>query len=119
VVTVTLAVVEPDATVTEDATFAAEDLELERATLIPPLPADPVSVTVRVTFVLLPPTTDVGETDRLASMTGVMVSVAEAESPFAVALMVAVVEEVTAVVVTVNVAEVFPAATVTDVGGLA
>jgi hypothetical protein len=33
--------------------------------------------------------------------------------------MVAVVEEVTAVVVTVNVAEVFPAATVTDVGGLA
>jgi hypothetical protein len=68
VVTVKVAVVDPEATVTETGTVALPLLE-DRRTTTPPGPAAVLIVTVPVDG--LPPTTEVGESDRLTSVSGV------------------------------------------------
>ncbi len=116
VVIVNVAEVEPAGTVTVPGTVALVELEF-KVTLAPPGPAAPFSVTVPVEG--LPPVTDVGETVKLSSVAGLMVSVPVFVDPPCVPWMVAVVTEETALVVTVKVAEVAPADTVTDAGTVA
>jgi len=67
----------------------------------------------------LPPVTDAGETLTETSVGAVMESVAVALFPFTVAVIVAVTAALTAAVVTVKVADVCPAATVTVPGTVA
>ena len=118
-VTVKVAEVWPWATVTEAGTLAAELLELESATAMPPLPAADVRVTVPVA---VPPLAIVLElTDRLLSAGGGGLTVTpkvlltlEYE-----AVKVTDVAELTVPAVTVKVAEVWPWATVTEAGTLA
>jgi len=64
-VTVNVAVVAPEATVTLEGTVAAEVLELERATETPPVPAASVNVTVPVP--VWPLTIVLGLTETLLS----------------------------------------------------
>lgn len=114
VVTVKVAVLLPAATVTVAGTVAAA-FPLESATAIPAAGAAPLRVIVPVEEV--PPGTLMGLSDRVESATaGVMVSPAVVVKPLYAALMVALVETETAVVVTANEAVVFPAATVTLAG---
>jgi len=106
-------------TVTLAGTVAAAVLLLPSVTTVPPEGAEPFSVTVPVEFAL-PPTTVVGfsvkEVNPVAA--GFTVSVAEAE-PLYVAVMTAVADVVTAFEVTVKVADVALAATITVAGTVA
>ena len=119
VVTVRVAVVAPAATVTLAGTVAAEVLLLESVTTAPPAGAAALKVTVPVDE--LPPVTLAGFTLKLASDTtaaGFTVSVALCV-PLYVPVIVTGVDVLTATVVTVNVAVVAPAATVTLAGTVA
>lgn len=80
----------------------------------PPVAAGPVSVTVPV--VLPPPTRVAGDNVTLANAGAVMVSVAVLDELLSPAVMTAVFVLWSAVVVTVNVADVAPPATVTETG---
>ena len=114
VATVNVAVVAPAFTVTL-AGRVADRLLLERATVVPPVGAAPVSVMVPVEE--LPPTTVVGFNEIPCSAElGNTVNAAVLVTPLRMALMVAVTELATAVVVTVNVPVKLPGATVTLAG---
>jgi len=113
VVTVKVALVAPAATVTVAGTVAAVRPEV-RLTESPPVGAAPVRVTVPVE--LVPPVTEVGFKLTVESTGALTVRVAVAETLFAVAVIVAVWFDPTATVVAVNVADVLPAATVTEAG---
>lgn len=84
---------------------------------MPPLPAGVTRVTVPVE--LLPPVTVAGETETEATASGKIESVAVWVIPACVAVIVAEVTLETAVVDTVNVPVVEPAATVTELGTVA
>ena len=116
VVIVKVALVAPAATVTVAGSLAATEVSLS-VTEYPPVGAAEAKVTVPVEEV--PPTTDVGLTSRLATVGAVIVRVAVFELLLAVAVMVALMFAETAVVVTVKVAVVAPATTVTDDGTVA
>jgi hypothetical protein len=116
VVTVKVAEVFPAVTVTFAGTVAAAVLPLASDTEIPPVGAAPLRVTVPVA--LFPPTTLVGFSVTLDTDGGFMVRVAFALPP-RVAVTVAVATAATGWVVTVNVAEVLPAGTVTLLGTVA
>ena len=120
VVIANVADVAPAGTVTETGTLA-ETLELVSVTTTPPAGAAPLRVTVPVTPA--PPTTDAGFTDTDLSETeaaaGFTVSAAVFETPPLFAVIVTAVTAVTVVVVTLNVAVVDPAATVTLAGTVA
>jgi hypothetical protein len=107
----------PARTVTVAGTVAAAVFELVSETTSPVGPAGPVRVTVPVE--VLPPTTAMGRTAKLATPGRLMVRVAFCEEAPSVAVMTAEVVDETAVVVTVNVADVFPAVTVTEAGTVA
>jgi len=116
VVTVNVALVAPAATVTLAGTAAADEL-LERATTAPPLGAAPLSATVPVDCA--PPFTVVGlrvTEDSATAPAGLTVSKVVTVVPPYEAEMVTGVAAVTALVVTVNVALVAPAAIVTLAG---
>jgi hypothetical protein len=114
--TAKVAVVAPEAIVTEPGTVADVEL-LERERLRPPLgAADPI---VAVPVEEFPPTTEVGDIVMDVKLGGAIVKVAVAEVLFALAVTVAVVLLATAVVVTVKVAVVAPDATVTVPGMVA
>jgi hypothetical protein len=121
VLTVKVALVAPAATVTLAGTVAAAVLLLVSVTVAPPEGAAPVSVTVPCE--LLPPTTVDGLTasdDREACAGGFdIVNSALRLTPPAEPLIVADVDVVTVAVLTVNVALVAPAATVTLAGTVA
>src|SRR5580704_11999443 len=119
VVTVNVALVAPAATVTLAGTVAADAL-LERETIAPPLGAAPLSVTVPIDDV--PPLTLAGlrvTEDSATAVAGFTVSKVVWVVPPYEAEMVTGVAAVTALVVTVNVALVAPAATVTLAGTVA
>jgi hypothetical protein len=116
VVTVKVVDVAPAATVTELGTVALVLLD-ERLTDIPPVGATPVRVTVPVDEV--PPVTEVGLSETPLRVGGLMVRVADWLTPLKLPCIVAVVWEATAVVVTVKVAVVAPAATETLAGTVA
>jgi hypothetical protein len=119
VVTVNIALVAPAATVTLAGTVAADAL-LERATTAPPLGAAPLSVTVPVDGD--PPFTVAGFSateDSATAVAGSTVSNVVLVVPLYEAEMVTGVAAVTALVVTVNVVLVAPAATVTLAGTVA
>ena len=89
-----------------------------RVTTVPPAGAGPLRVTVPVE--LDPPVTDAGDSARLTMLAaGLMVNVAVWLRLLSVPVIVALVIAETAVVVTVKVAVVAPAATVTEAGGTA
>jgi hypothetical protein len=114
VVTVKVAVVDPAATETVAGTVAALALEVS-ATEKPPAGAGLLRVTVPVDG--LPPTTEVGLRATVVIVGAVMARDAvTGVAPLAEAPMLAVWFDPTAVVVTVNVAVVAPAATETDAG---
>lgn len=122
VLTVNDALVAPAATVTLDGTLAVVVLLLESVTCAPPTGAALLSETVPVEE--LPPVTLVGlnvSEERVGGGGGAGVTVSEAElvAPLKDAEMMTTVDEVTALVLTVNVALVAPAATVTLGGTLA
>ncbi|MEO8587606.1 MAG: hypothetical protein ABI584_15680 [Acidobacteriota bacterium] len=114
VVTANVAVVAPEATVTEDGTVAADVPELERKTGTPPVGAADEMVTVPVDE--FPPTTVAGASVRPVGRGAVAVSVAPAEEVPRVAVMAVPTSFPTATVVAVNVAVEAVAATVTDAG---
>jgi len=122
VLTVKVALLAPAGTVTLDGTLAAP-LVLESATIAPPAGAGPLSVTVPVED-CKPPITLEGLSDSEARVgggggAGVTVSGADLVAPLKDAEMVTAVDEATALVLTVKVALVAPAATVTLEGTLA
>jgi hypothetical protein len=98
-----VAVVLPAATVTLVPTDADGSLEA-RETIVPPVGATPVKVTVPVAPV--PPTTDVGAMLTALSVGALIFNVPVEEPPVTATVMVEVVLAVTAVVVIVNVATV-------------
>lgn len=109
-----LAVVDPAGTVTVAGVSATGLLDV-RLTMEPPGPAGPFKVTVPIDG--FPPTTDIGARVRPVNAAGgVIVKADVTDVDPSLAVMVAVVEVVTAVVVTVKVAVVAPAATVTLAG---
>jgi len=117
--TVNVAVVAPAATVTLAGTRATLVLLLESAICAPPAGAGPLNVTVPVEE--LPPTTLVGLSVKEVGVgdgggTGLTVSDAVLLTPPRVAVMVALVDALTTLVLTVNVALVAPAAIVTLAG---
>jgi len=114
--TAKLAVVDPAATVTVVGTVAAE-LPLDRVTIVPPAAAGPLNVTVPVEEA--PPDTDVGFNVTEATVTGLIVKVAVNDTVPDVAVMVAATGAETPTVFTVNVPDVWPAATVTEAGTVA
>jgi len=114
VVTVKLAVVPPAGTTTEAGTVATLVLLLDNETVAPPLGAGPESVTVAVDG--LPPRTDVGLSETADGVGREMVKVPVFVAPPRVAVTVTVVFEETGLVVTVKVADVAFAATVTLAG---
>lgn len=116
VVTVNVAVVAPAATVTVAGTFAMVELEVT-LTAIPAVGAGLPRVTVPVAEV--PPITDVGATFSDVTVGAVIVKIALWEAPNSVPETVAVADAGTDKVVTVKLAEVVPAATVTDAGTVA
>ena len=111
--TVKDAVLLPAGTVTVVGRVAALLLEV-RPTIVPPLPALPVSVTRPVE--LDPPMTVVGLRVTLERVDGVIVSEAVVEFAPSVAVRVAVVGAFTGDVVIVKLAVEAPLATVTDAG---
>ena len=113
VVTVKVALFAPAATDIEVGTVAIELLELS-VTTAPPEGATPFKVTVPVDDA--PPETDAGLSVTEANVDTVIVRLAVAELEPRLAEIVAEVTAVTPVVDTVNVAEVAPAATVTEAG---
>jgi hypothetical protein len=113
VVMVKVAVRLPAATVTLAGTWAAELLS-DRATITPPPGAGPVSVTVPIDD--LPPTTVPGFRPTDVTVGRIIVNPACRVTPVYVADTVTAVELTTGVVVTVKVALVAPAATVTLAG---
>src|SRR6266478_3322047 len=119
VLTVNVALLAPAATVTLAGTVAV-DVLLERETAAPPLGAGPLSVTVPVEGD--PPVTLVGfsvSEERVGRACGSTVSEAVLVTPAYDAEMVTGVDAVTALVLTVNVALLAPAATVTLAGTVA
>ena len=119
VLTVKFAVVAPARTVTLAGTVATLVLLLESATTIPPVGADPLKVTVPVEDV--PPIGFAGLRPSAVSVGagGVTVSEAVRVVPPSVAEMVTEVDAVTELVLTVKVAVVAPAGTVTLAGTVA
>src|SRR5437879_5981840 len=121
VLTVNVALLAPAATVTLAGTVAV-DVLLERETAMPPLGAGgPLSVTVPVE-VCAPPVTLVGfsvSEERVGRACGSTVSEAVLVTPAYDAEIVTGVDAVTALVLTVNVALLAPAAIVTLAGTLA
>jgi len=103
----------PAATVTEEGTIALEEFD-DRLTIVPPVGAFPLSVTVPVAET--PPKTVVGDTDSELSDGALTVSEAVIVTAAAVAEIVAVAFVATGIVATLNVAEVAPAATGTVEG---
>ena len=116
VVIVNVPVIDPDGTVTVAGTVAAALLDV-RLTTVPPVPAVAPSVTVPVDDV--PPVTDVGLTATATVLAGCTVRAAEAEPPFAAAVMFPVTSAVVVVVVTVKFAVEAPAGTETVAGTVA
>jgi len=116
VVIVNVAEVVPGATETDAGNIAVALLEVKFIS-VPPEGAGPFNVNVPVEEV--PPTTTEGDNVRLVNAAGVTVSVVVTDELPRVAVIVAGVEDATAVVVTVNVAVVAPPATVTVTGGVA
>jgi hypothetical protein len=116
VVTVTEALVAPAPIVTDPGTTATE-LLLESATVMPPLGAGPVRLTEALD--VTPPATLVGSKVTLLRAAGTTVSVNPFDTPSAAAVTVTDVEEVTLLVVTVNVFEVVPEAMVIEPGTVA
>lgn len=108
--------VEPAGTVTEVGTVALELLD-DKLTTTPPDPAGPLSVTVPADAV--PPATDDGATDTLINPVGFIVRVVVCVDPPEVPVIVAVVVDVTAAVVTLKVAVLRPAGTSTVDGTVA
>jgi len=120
VLTVNVALVAPAGTVTLAGTLATEGLLLERETTTPPLGAGPLNVTVAVEE--LPPVTLDGlrlSEDRVGRGGGVTVSEADRVVPLYDPEMVTEVDEPTALVLTVKLALVAPAAPVTLAGTVA
>jgi hypothetical protein len=115
VVTLNVAVVAPAATVTLAGTVAAALLP-DKLTTVPPAGAELLRVTVPVEE--LPPVRLAGLRARFDSTGGLMVSVAVC-TPLKSPVIVTVVTALTAMVVTLNVAVVAPAATVTLAGTVA
>jgi hypothetical protein len=113
VVTMKVAEVAPAGTVTLAGTLV-EGSELDSVTTIPPLGATALSVTVPVTEV--PPATEVGLTVIEAGPGAQTLTVPVALAPLAVAVSVATVVVATGIVVTVKLADVEPADTVTLAG---
>ena len=111
-----VAVVAPPTTVTVAGTVPAAVFPEVRLTMNPPVGAGLESVTVPVER--FPPMTELGLNASPVTVGALSVRAAEAV-PFAVAETFAVPSTPTAVVVTVNVAVVAPAATVTDEGTVA
>jgi len=114
VLTVNVALLAPATTVTLAGTVAVDVLLLERETVAPPAGADPLSVTVPVEGD--PPVTLVGfsvSEERVGRACGSTVSEAVLVTPAYDAEIVTGVDAVTALVLTVNVALLAPAATVT------
>lgn len=116
VTTLKVALVAPAETVTLGGTVAA-GLLLESATCAPPAGAGPLSVTVPVAGT--PPVTLAGLTLSAEAAGGSTVSVTLCEPPPLEAVMLALVDAATALVATLNVALVAPAATVTLAGTVA
>jgi len=115
VLTVNAPIVWPAAIVKLVATVTPpEVLSLAKAIARPPVGAALEIVTVPVE--LVPPTTEVGLSTRAVSLGAQTVSVADWDTPFSVPDIVAVIVVGTAVVETVNVPLVWPAATVTLAG---
>lgn len=114
VVTVNVPVVAPAAIVAVAGTVAAEVLLEVRLTVRPPVGAALLIVIVPVE--LTPPSTDVGFKDRAVTFGAVIVKEPVADDELAVAVIVAVVFEATAVVVTEAVPDVAPAAIVSVPG---
>jgi len=114
--TVKVADVAPDGTVTLFGGTALVVLEV-KSTTVPPYGAGPFSVTVPVDDD--PPTTDVGDSDKLVGTGGRTVSVVDTVVVPVFAVIVAAVDVATAEVVIVKVADVAPPETVTIVGGTA
>src|SRR5258706_3832620 len=119
VLTVNVALLAPAAIVTLEGTRATNVLLLESVTCAPPAGAGPLNVTVHVDE--FPPVTLVGFNVSEASVgaggaAGVTVSEADRAAPPYDPEIVTVVEAETALVLTVNVALVAPAATVTLAG---
>lgn len=108
---------DPAATVTDAGTVAALVFELESVTTVPDGPALPFRLTVPVTDVEEPPSTDAGDTVTDATHAGSKVSVQFLDVESRVAVIVTGVLESTPRVGTLNVAEVAPAAMVTVDGG--
>lgn len=111
-----VAVAEPAAIVTLVGTVAAA-LSLASVTTTPAVGAGPLNVTVPVAGE--PPTSDDGEMLNAVRTGGLIASGTDADAPFAAAEIVAEIADVTALVVTLNVAEFAPAATVIVAGTLA
>jgi hypothetical protein len=101
VLTVKVAELRPDVTVTDAGSVAAL-LLLVSATTVPPEPAGPLNVTVPVEA--FPPSTDEGFKLRETSVAGVIVKLATALVAPKFAVIAAVVLALTPVVFTVNVA---------------
>jgi len=116
VLIVKVAVDAPDGTVTL-AGIVADPLLEDSVTSAPPVPAAPFSVTVPVA--VFPPTTVVGDTVRLVRAGAETVKMAVLLIPAREPVMVAETVELTEVVETENVADVAPAATVTEPGTVA
>lgn len=116
VATANVAVFAPAATVTETGSVAFVLLDL-RVTTVPPVGAIELRVTVPADAA--PPATDVGESETLASVSGVTARLAVAETDPNFAVIVDEADVATAVVVTVNVALFAPADTVIEVGTVA
>jgi hypothetical protein len=115
--TVNVADVAPDETVTDAGTVATPGSALSSETVVPPAGAGPVSVTVPVEDERA--TTVRGFSVRLRRSAGRTVNSAVFVVPPSRAEIVTGVEVPTPKAVTVNVAEVEPAATVTDAGTVA
>jgi hypothetical protein len=116
-VTVKVALVAPDATVSDAGTVAAAVLLLVSVTVAPPAGALPFRVTVAVLFA--PPVTVAGFSETEEGVNGLTVSVAVLLTPLYVAVIVTEVAAVTAAVVMLNVAVLAFAAKVIEAGTLA
>ena len=117
VVTVKVVVVLPVATVTEAGTVAAAVLLLDSVTAVPPVGANPVSVTVP--WDVAPPLTVVGLKLKELKVGGATVNAAVLVMLPIDAVIVTEVEEGTAKVVTVKAVVVLPAGIVTEAGTVA